>query len=684
MKRLSIYLLAVAASLFLFTRCGSTSSKKKYQVTINAVPSEGGTVSPSNSKYKGGRKIIIKETPNEGWEFERWSGDYEDTASTAIITVTKDMDIKAHFSKKVYNLTVTTEGQGSVVKKVIPTSSTKGYKAGTVVKLTAKPDSEWKFVKWTGDLSGSENPSRVTVNGPTKVTAVFQQNDKYKLNINTEGKGSVSKDPDQETYKSGTTVTLTAKPDDDWNFVKWTGDLSGSENPTKITIKKNQKVTAVFNVFSGGDGSKSNPYQVSTLKQLEKIQDYSSSYFVQTKDINASNMKNRNNGKGFKPIGTNTNPFNGTYNGQGHTIKGIFVNRPQSKRIGLFGQIGENGIVENIHLTEVDITGGKITGGLVGMNYGKIKNVEVSSMQGQVHATAHDVGGLVGSNQGTIKSSQASIDVIGDGHGVGGLVGWTVKETKIIDSHADGKVTGEGERVGGLIGSCGGCVIINSYATGNVQGKDNYTGGLIGAMTKSGPKVKSSYATGNVVGVNSVGGLVGSAHGLISDSYATGNVHASRNNVGGLVGITRKGSKVESSYATGNVQADGSRIGGLVGNDKASVVNSYAKGDVSGAAVVGGLIGTITQGSIKNSYSIGKSTATGDVGGLAARKKKRVTISQSYWDTETSGLSDSAGGTGLKTNQMQGAAAKNNMGGFDFTKIWKTVSGDYPVLQWQQ
>jgi hypothetical protein len=135
-------------------------------------------------------------------------------------------------------------GHGSVEQKVLPKSSAAGYKAGTVVQLTAKADSGWKFVKWKGDLSGTDNPAQITVKEPKEVTAVFEKS--YKLTIHTTGRGSVVKSLDQSTYKYKTNVKLTAKPDIGWKFVKWKGDISSTEHTVQVRMDEAKEVTAVF------------------------------------------------------------------------------------------------------------------------------------------------------------------------------------------------------------------------------------------------------------------------------------------------------------------------------------------------------------------------------------------------------------------------------------------------------
>jgi hypothetical protein len=153
-------------------------------------------------------------------------------------------------------------------------------------------------------------------------------------------------------------------------------------------------------------------------------------------------------------------------------------------------------------------------------------------------------------------------------------------------------------------------------------------------------------------------------------------------NVGGLVGDNE--GTVSNSYSTGNVTGD-YRVGGLVGRNYATVSNSYSTGNVTGYYKVGGLVGD-NYGTVSNSYSTGNVTGESDrVGGLVGQTYNG-NISNSYWDTEATGQSSSAGlpdSNGLTTSEMQGSSADGNMN-FDFTSTWSTVEGDYPELQWQE
>ncbi|MDZ7731442.1 MAG: GLUG motif-containing protein [Natrialbaceae archaeon] len=177
-------------------------------------------------------------------------------------------------------------------------------------------------------------------------------------------------------------------------------------------------------------------------------------------------------------------------------------------------------------------------------------------------------------------------------------------------------------------------------------------GGLVGS---NGGTVTDSYATGSVSGGYRVGGLVAYNDGIVTDSYATATVTGTEE-VGGLIG--NNGGTVSETYATGNATATLSGgndyVGGLVGYNTASVNDSYATGAVSGSFYAGGLVGYSPSGS----------------------------VTDGYWNNETSGQSSSYGGTGLTTSEMTGLAAVGNMSGLAFTDSWH-VTDSYPALTWQ-
>ena len=278
------------------------------------------------------------------------------------------------------------------------------------------------------------------------------------------------------------------------------------------------------------------------------------------------------NGNGWVPIGDEDDPFTATFEGNGHSITNLFIDRPDEDEIGLFGQFGavptpvtgsisdrvDVGLdIVDVGLIGVDITGRDKVGGLIGYAVGS--ETYRSHASGRV-AGRDAVGGLVGENRGGVYESYAAARVSGR-NGVGGLVG-NQSARNILRFHS---------------------TIGRSFATGDVSG-DNAVGGLVGTSNNS---IRATYATGNVSGTGArqsgvsecasggggVGGLVGSAcfrryqgeliySGNIYASYSTGTVSGDVA-AGGLVGTTHPEIEIRLNYW--DLETSGMRVG--VGQD---------------------------------------------------------------------------------------------------------------------
>ena len=390
-----------------------------------------------------------------------------------------------------------------------------------------------------------------------------------------------------------------------------------------------------------------------------------------------------NNGMGWAPIGyylsaTDNSAFTATFDGNGddYTIANLYINRPAASGVGLFGYVGAGAKIRKVGLLDVDVTGRKHVGGLVGRNEGAITDshatgtvtgtdtnldigglvgrntetgtISASSSTATVSGTDY-IGGLVGySDQGTISTSQASGAVSGLGY-AGGLVGWNSNGSAITDSHASGAVTVTlGSGGGGLVGGNAG-TISASYATGTVSGADSaYSiGGLVGRNTGTGT-ISASKASGVVSGQQQIGGLVGQNEGAITDSHATGTVTVSEDSggyiedTGGLVGAN-DGGTIHASYATGMVSG-ADRVGGLVGWNPGTISASYATGAVMGSNnSIGGLVGWNDYGGrVLASYATGAVMGSEDsqyIGGLVGESSGTATVIASYATGKVTGAS---------------------------------------------
>ena len=235
-----------------------------YSVSVDVTPSDAGTISPSlEESYEDGKNIQLLANPSDEYVFAGWTGDMEGDVNPLPLTVSQDFNITANFELKNYDLTVNTEGEGSVKETVLEQKS-KQYEHGAAVELVATPAQGYRFAEWKGDLDGSENPAQITVKDEKEVTAVFEKKS-YPLTVNINGDGAVWEDVVQAKttdYEYGAVVELTASPADGWFFSEWEGELSGDRNPNRITVEDTTDVTAVFereshslDVETDGNGS---------------------------------------------------------------------------------------------------------------------------------------------------------------------------------------------------------------------------------------------------------------------------------------------------------------------------------------------------------------------------------------------------------------------------------------------
>ena len=238
------------------------------------------------------------------------------------------------------------------------------------------------------------------------------------------------------------------------------------------------------------------------------------------------------------------------------------------------------------------------------------------------------------------------------------------------------------EAVASLVGHNRG-TIRNSYAHGNVAG-DLDVGSLVGV---NGGTINNSYSSGDVTGRDSIGGLTGKNEGTVSDSYSIGIVSGS-DLVGGLVG--KNEGTVSNSYSTSTVDGN-DLVGNLVGVNGGTVSNSYTRGTVDASGFVGGLVGR-NEGAVSKCYSTGNVTGDEHIGGLVGQNLYGV-VSNSFWDTQTSGQATSDGGTGKTTEEMQDIATFTGAG-WNITAVdpgetlpdstWNIVDTvTYPFLSWQ-
>jgi len=375
-----------------------------------------------------------------------------------------------------------------------------------------------------------------------------------------------------------------------------------------------------------GSGTAADPYIITTLTDLQNVKNDLVAYYELGNSIDASSTSGWNGGAGFEPIGTSIAPFQGHFDGKGYSVSGLYINRPTTDRVGLFGCVEADSTytsvtISNVHMSEIDITGDDKVGGLIGeLRDDTVGVVVVSgcSTAGNVSGQ-NDIGGFVGyavpnlDSTSSISGCSSSCDVTG------------------VASSAD---------VGGFVGELGYMTISQCYASGSVSGEDNI-GGFAGYI-------------GN--------------YGSCARSYATGSVTATNDYVGGFVGRSGLGT-ISNCYAKGNVEGDGS-----------------ADGSSDGA---GGFVGNASLGSFEYCYSTGAPQADTNVGGFAGKDADsgNSTFSHCLWDTESSGQSEASGDgdingiTGYDTDEMKSKATiRSEQWSLSIWNVLSSCNDGYPCL----
>lgn len=355
-------------------------------------------------------------------------------------------------------------------------------------------------------------------------------------------------------------------------------------NPTQVTF--------VVKVVQG-DGSESNPYRIRNAEDLKEF----------AKTVNDGELAacaeltadiDLNPGVTFYEDGsyqggtpeqwTTIEDYNGIFNGNGKTIRGLYIDNDSDYQ-GLFGE--NTGTIKNLGIIDSYVSAKKYVGSIVGRNGTGV--VENCYNKGFVNGES-TVGGIAGYTHGTMQNCFNTGNITGSGNTVGGVTGHSV--TSLQACYNTGAVTGGADTVGGVAGSAKG-IVANCFNTGNVVG------------------------TGHFSWETHVGGVVGSC--------ATYGIAC----------------KIENCYNAGNVTGNHSVTGGIAGdvNRRGEVVNCYNIGTIKSQAYAGGITGNLSQGTLKLCHNTGAVQAEdpAQAGPVAGKQSGAYTIENTYYlsDTET-------------------------------------------------
>ena len=325
--------------------------------------------------------------------------------------------------------------------------------------------------------------------------------------------------------------TLNGFTDGNGNALADNGDGSYTLTMTGAAATVTPDVYDLWGIASGRDGSTAaKAFRITTTAGLDLLAskvnggtDYSGTYFELGDDITYDYTGLGDTESNYTAIGGSFNDsmqyFQGHFDGKGHTVSGIRIYRSGTADPdyyqGLFGQIGSNGEVKNVSLSDACITGDDNTGGIVGLNnYGTIENCHVLStvtvLGTKDKANYH--GGIVGYNTGSIIGCTSSADVTAEMSGAsyyyGGIAGWNYDGT-IRDCLYLGTTLNGTKRVGAIVGDNSVGTVTNSYYTDPaITGKDGYGNALdhaasalgSGTATNCGLAHKVTLGTGVTIG----------------------------------------------------------------------------------------------------------------------------------------------------------------------------------------
>ncbi len=374
------------------------------------------------------------------------------------------------------------------------------------------------------------------------------------------------------------------------------------------------------NSFTGGSGTKEDPYQIATAEQLAFLaevnddwsDEYNHAYYVLTSDIQLNDLVNYEKWDQeapeyqWKPVGYH---FSGSFDGAGYTISGLYVQSMKDQdAIGLFGNIAK-ATVSNVKL-EKSCLKVKHTGVYAGSVAGQINNVVVNNCSADIDIYTmnekgmKNIGGIVGWSQSdsTIENCTFNGEINCEAASVvlGGISGYS-SETLVSNCEATGSIT-VGKRndddllfptVGGIIGSSSNMKIGNSTNRMNISGEIEELGGICGKQS-----------IGNIMHFNDGKSTNTNGSAEITNCVNYGELQSDLKEagVGGIVGVLFSSDQRVDSFITDNCENFGD-----------------ISGDMTTAGIIGDLAGGYVKYELKNCKNNGAITANNWCGGIVGR-----------------------------------------------------------------
>lgn len=438
--------------------------------------------------------------------------------------------------------------------------------------------------------------------------------------------------------------------------------------------------------FSGsGSGTTSDPYKIYNPDQLSQVRNFLSTPGVCFKLMNNIDLgewiSENYPSQGWQPIGSNSAPFQGVFDGNGKSITNFSINRSTMNYVGFFGYTS-GATIKNLTISGTSVKGGQYTGSLVG--YSTSTTISNYTYNGNVTSTTYG-GGVAGYISGGSVSTLTITSTVTGTNYVGGLFGKAGGQT-INNATFNGAVSGTGY-LGGAIGQVGnGSLTLTSCTvTAPVNGTGSYVGGIVG-QSNNNTTLSSCSQSGQVKGASYLGGIGGYASGTSSFSNCdhTGDINAGGSNIGGVLGYNNSGTlTITGCNTSGEIKNGTYNVGGVLGYTKSTstVKNCKHVGHMAGTYNMGGTMGFVDgcKITVEGCHSDGNITGTtqGCIGGVCGLLKNASGSSI----TSSSSWGDITGGTYL--GGIVGYIQKTNVASsIDFTSTIKAGEfvGNHKVI----
>lgn len=193
-----------------------------------------------------GTEVSFNAVPAEGYILSYWDGLEEEDGHSGTLTVTENQVVRAVFiPTPYYDVVIEIDGD-EASGQVERAPERASYPHGSDVTLTAVPAEGYEFVRWRGSSSSRDNPLTLTITRDQELSATFTPLPRYTINPSVIGEGTMTVSPDQDDYQKGDDITIEATPADGYAFVRWSGNVTGTENPLTFSILRNSTVRAHF------------------------------------------------------------------------------------------------------------------------------------------------------------------------------------------------------------------------------------------------------------------------------------------------------------------------------------------------------------------------------------------------------------------------------------------------------